>query len=135
MTTRERSQVIQERDVRGFLEAYAEALSSGDVQRVADRWHVPCLVVSPQGVIAVDDRAQVEAFFQASVADYHAKGIRAARLASADVTLVSSAVAAADVRWDHPGPDGGSLGVEHAYYVVSAGPVGPLGIDLYAPGD
>lgn len=126
---------IQERDVREFFESYAQALSSGDVARIAANWHVPCLVVSPQGVIAVDNGSQVESFFRASVADYHSKGITAARLAAADVTVVSSAVAAADVRWDHPSPDGGTLGGEHAFYVVSAGPDGRLGIDLYSPGD
>lgn len=125
---------VQERHVLEFLEEYAQALTSGDVARIADRWHVPCLVVSPQGVIAVSDRSQVEQFFRASVADYHAKGITAARLQDAAVTVVSSAVAAADVRWDHPSPDGGSLGGEHAYYVVSRGQDGRLGIDLYSPG-
>src|SRR5690554_2134929 len=126
---------VQERHVLEFLEEHAQALTSGDVARIADRWHVPCLVVSPQGVIAVSDRSQVEQFFPASVADYHAKGITAARPQDAAVTVVSSAVAAADVRWDHPSPDGGSLGGEHAYYVVSRGQDGKLGIDLYSPGD
>lgn len=46
------------------------------------------------------------------------------------------ALSSADVRWDHPAPDGGgSLGGEHAFYVVSAGPDGRLGIDLCSPGD
>lgn len=126
---------LTENDVRAFLERYAQALTSGDASRIADHWHVPCMVVSPQGVIAVGDRSQVEGFLRASVADYHAKGITAARLDTADVTVVSSAVAAADVRWDHPSEGGGSLGGEHAYYVVSRGPDGQLGIDLYSPGD
>jgi hypothetical protein len=46
-----------------FLERLGSAVSSGDIQAIADCWDVPALVLADQGVRAVTAREEIAAFF------------------------------------------------------------------------
>lgn len=84
------------------MHRYAAALLSRDAAAIADAYAVPALILFPGSSIVVTDRAQTEAFFESSMAQYD------------DVTEAeprASVIAAAphsvwvDVTWRYDGAD------------------------------
>jgi ketosteroid isomerase-like protein len=50
--------------LESFVEAYGKAISSSDLEGVADSWEVPALVLSDDGPTVVNAKEEVTGFFE-----------------------------------------------------------------------
>jgi arylformamidase len=103
------------------LEEIGVALSTGDAASVASFWDVPAIVLADEGARAVASRAEVEAFFEASIDWYRKRGTPSAHPILDRVDPVSDRVAAVDVRWIGYGEDGEERSVESSHYLMRTG--------------
>lgn len=83
---------------REFFDTYAKALLARDAPVIANAYAVPALIVGPDQVIAVSDRAQTEEFFASAFGQYD--GVTEAR-ADVGVVAQSSHSLWVDVRWTY----------------------------------
>jgi arylformamidase len=103
------------------LDEISAALSAGDAAGVASYWEVPGLVLADEGARPVASRAEIEAFFEASIAAYRKQGTPHARPILDRVDAISERVAAVDVRWIGVGEDGGERSIEASHYLMRTG--------------
>jgi ketosteroid isomerase-like protein len=86
-------------EIERFLVAYAEAVSAGDGEAVAEMYELPALVLSDDGSIPVTSRDQVVEFFSAAPEQYREVGIVATRAEAVAIEQLSDELCTADVRW------------------------------------
>ena len=117
-------------DVHEFVDDYGKALVSGDGDAVADFWDVPAVVVGKEGVIAVDDHAEVAGFFAGAAAQYGAHGITGTDGEVVVVTRVGDRIVEVEVRWAMLDVDGHEVGAERATYTLRKDDDGNLRIRM-----
>lgn len=115
--------------VEKFLRSYAVALGWADLDTIARAWHIPSLVVDTDASLAVKSTRAVRAFFKASVADYHARGIVAPQLEHFEVIPLARHSVAVTATWLEVRDDGRKAKREKSYYVLSRRD-GRLGFDV-----
>jgi ketosteroid isomerase-like protein len=123
---------ITESDVHNFLNAYADALSTGDLNAITDAWHVPSLAVSPAQSVAITEPKQVAAFFQNAISQYKKAGVASVHLLGAHPGKDNTGAVAVNVVWQNTDGDGNTLGTENGFYVLSRSQDGKLGISLFS---
>jgi hypothetical protein len=106
--------------IRRFLEEYGQALSSGNLARVARCWDVPALVLSEEGALAVSDRGAIERFFAQATAWYQAQGWVSTRPELERVERLSTTLTAVEVRWPTFDAAGTEQFSERSYYLLQA---------------
>lgn len=104
--------------VEDFLERYARALSSGDLDGVVACWEVPALVLSDEGAIAVGEGEEVRRFFASAVEWYRTEGLASTRPTAVEVTELSPRVAGVDVEWSALDADGVERLREGSHYLL-----------------
>jgi len=105
--------------IQTMLEHFAEAFTHGDGKGAAECWDVPALVVSDDGVKAVSEVGEVEAFFGGAAEQYNSKGITGTRPEILEVDWLTERLASVRVRWPYLGEDGKvKKGSESSTYVV-----------------
>jgi len=105
--------------IQTMLERFADAFTHGDGKGAAECWDVPALVVSDDGVKAVSETAEVEAFFGGAAEQYNSKGITGTRPEILEVDWLTDRLASVRVRWPYLGDDGRpKKGSESSSYVV-----------------
>jgi ketosteroid isomerase-like protein len=60
--------------LESFVEAYGKAISSSDLEGVADSWEVPALVLSDEGTTVVNAKEEVTGFFEKAPPPTRARG-------------------------------------------------------------
>jgi len=90
---------MNERGVRPFLEALGKALSEGDAAGVARSWEVPAFVLSDEGVLALSNPGEIEAFFAQAIRWYRARGLVATRPEIESLEALGERLCSVDVRW------------------------------------
>jgi hypothetical protein len=113
--------VIDQESIDRTLGDIASALTAGDAARIAELWDVPALVLADQGARAVATRAEVEAFFRASIAWYREQGTPTALPTRERWERISERVAAVDVTWRAIGASGEEKSSESSHYLMRLG--------------
>lgn len=110
--------------VQALLDEFAEAITSGDGDTVAELWAVPALVISDDDVKPISRLAEVGAFFSGAKEQYNAKGITDTRAEILELTWPTENVAIVEVRWPHLDKKGKEIGEESSTYVLRRDPEG-----------
>jgi len=105
-------------EIQQLLNSMARAVVSGDGRTVAEMWDVPALVISDDGVMAVDRQEEFEAFFGGARAQYNAQGITDTRAEIVRIEWATKRLATVQVRWPHIDASGKTCGSETSTYVI-----------------
>ena len=96
-----------ERAARWFFDEFVAAFASFDGSVIARRYQSPYLALHADGSIdCFDTPAQIAAYFQKVVDDYHREGCRSCRYRDLEVMPLGSRSALATVTWDLLREDG-----------------------------
>jgi hypothetical protein len=109
---------IERAAVEAFLISYGEALTTGDLERIAASYGVPGLVVSDAGPLAYISSDEVRAAFAGAATQYREAGLSATHPTIERLELLSDRVAEADVRWDAVDASGDTKFRESLLYVI-----------------
>jgi ketosteroid isomerase-like protein len=120
--------MITQEQISRLLEELGQALSRGDAKSVAEAWHVPALVLSDEGAIAVEGYPQIEAFFEKAIQYYRQGGIITAKAELGQVQALSENLVTADVRWLGFDEQGREKSSERSHYILQLDAEGRLGV-------
>lgn len=115
-------------EVQAFVDAMARSLISGDGDAVASMYEVPALIISDEGVLAVESTAQIAQFFGAAKAQYNAQGIFDTRADLIDLERIGKRLMVATVRWPHLDAAGKEVAAEASDYTLRRDDTGRLRI-------
>lgn len=104
--------------IKEFLEAYGQALSTGDLAGIVRCWAVPALVLSDQGVRLVLAATEIEEFFGQAVAWYHAQGMAETRPDQVRVEALGERLCSVDVTWASLDGAGAERSRESSRYIL-----------------
>lgn len=104
--------------VQAYLDRYAKALTSGDVETIVTMWQVPALVLSDDMIRAVSSAAEIEAFFAGAKDQYNKRGITDTRGEIDREEWVTDRCVIVDVRWPYLDAKGQDLGSESSTYTL-----------------
>ena len=110
-----------EDDIRRYLELYGEAMGAGDLPTIVSCWEVPALVLSDEGAHAVSTATEIEQFFSAAVAWYHAQGLVTTRPVDVQIEALGQRLISVDVRWPAFDASGAEKTSERSRYILSVG--------------
>jgi hypothetical protein len=113
--TMERQAIIDQ------LQRLGEAISSGDVDAVADHWEVPAMVLHDGASRLIPQRKDVETFFSEAMAWYRSQGLVSTAPIIERVDRLSEQVAIADVTWQAYDAANVPKSSERSHYVMQAG--------------
>jgi hypothetical protein len=121
-----------QRDVRSevqhFLDDLARALTAGNGDAVASMYEVPALILSDEGVIAVESPVQIAQFFGAAKEQYNAQGIVDTRADLIDLERIGERILVATVRWPHLDVNHKEVAAESSDYTLRRDDQGRLRI-------
>ena len=109
---------MKEEGVRRFLEALGKALSEGDVAGVTRSWEIPAFVLSDEGVLAVSDPKEIEAFFAKAIQWYRARGLVTTRPEIQSLEVLGARLLSVDVRWLALDAEGVEKTSERSRYIL-----------------
>lgn len=119
-------------DVRGevqdFFDGMARGLTTGDGEVVATMFELPALLISDDGVIAVESTAQIAKLFGDAWAQHNARGEVDTRADLLDLERIGSKVVVATVRWPHLDADHKEIAAESSDYTLRRDDQGRLRI-------
>jgi hypothetical protein len=104
--------------VKAFMDRFAELLTEGNGRAIALLWQVPALVVSDEGVRAVNSSHEVEQFFSGAKDQYNEMGIREAHAEIQRMEHPTERIVMVEVRWPYVGDNGEELGEESSTYTL-----------------
>lgn len=104
-----------------MLDRLGKAVSSGDLAVISACYEYPAMIVSDEGTIVVEKPEQIEEFMGKGREQYISQGILTTKGELIRYDLISSAVAAIDVRWPGFDKDGKENYTETSHYIVVAG--------------
>lgn len=107
--------------LEAFIESYGKALSSGEVEVIADSWELPSLVLSDKGTTVVNTKEDVMAFFEKAGASYKAQGRTSTIGEIIGRENLTKNLVAVDVRWPSFDDQGRAKAVEMSHYVLRVG--------------
>jgi len=117
-----------ENQVMRFLERYGRALSTGDLEAIADSWAVPALSIGEEEARGVGAIEEVTGFFAAAGDAYRAQGIVAARPELLHAERIGRRLLFVDVRWRNENAAGATVATERTHYILWQGDDGALRI-------
>ncbi|MBA3456128.1 MAG: hypothetical protein H0T42_23720 [Deltaproteobacteria bacterium] len=115
-------------EVQALVEGMARSLITGDGDAVASLYEVPALIISDDGVLAVESTAQIAQFFGAAKAQYNAQGIFDTRADLIDLERIGKRLLVATVRWPHLDAAGKEVASEASDYTLRRDDAGRLRI-------
>ena len=115
-------------EVQDFLDGMAHALTAGDGEAIATMYEVPALIISDEGVIAVQSTEQIAQLFGSARAQYNAQGIFDTRADLIDLERIGRRVVIATVRWPHLDASGKEVAAESSDYTLRRDDAGRLRI-------
>lgn len=104
-----------------FIEAYGKAISSDDLERAADSWEIPALVLSDQGTTSVNTKEEVMGFFEKASASYRSQGRTSTIGEIIGKEYLTKNIVALDVRWPSFDVHGKAKAVEMSHYLLRIG--------------
>jgi hypothetical protein len=104
-----------------FIETYGRALSSGELEDIADCWEIPSLVLSDQGAVAVHAKEDVMGSFERAVAAHKTQGRTSTIGEIISKEYLSKNLVAVDVRWPSFDDQGKARSVEMSHYLLRVG--------------
>ena len=104
-----------------FIENYGRALSSSDLEKIADCWEVPASILSEQKAVAVNSREEVMSFFEQACATYRAQGRTSTIGEIISKEYLTKNIVAVDVRWPSFDDQGKAKAVEMSHYLLRVG--------------
>jgi hypothetical protein len=113
--------MMNEDQVRRFLDRYGQAISEANLAGIARCWDVPALVLSDQGAIAVSSRDEVERFFGQAQESYRSQGLVATQPALEQVEALSEKLTSVHVRWSTLDRAGVEKASERSSYILRLG--------------
>jgi hypothetical protein len=113
--------IMPRSSLESFVEAYGKAISSGDLERVADSWELPALVLSDQGTTAVNTKEEVMGFFDKAAASYRSQGRTSTIGEIIGKEYLTKNIVAVDVRWPSFDDQGKAKAVEMSHYLLRIG--------------
>ena len=118
--------VRSDQSVNEFLERFAAALTAGDGHAAAAMWSLPAFVMGDEVVHAINDPADVEAFYAGAKDQYNSRGITSTRPEIMRLDWATERIAIVHVRWPHLNAAGDELGAESSTYVLRVDETGAL---------
>jgi hypothetical protein len=107
--------------LEAFIEAYGKAISSSDLESVADSWEIPALVLSDQGTTSVNTKDEVMGFFEKAAASYKSQGRTSTIGEIISKEHLTKNIVALDVRWPSFDDEGKAKAVEMSHYLLRIG--------------
>ena len=107
--------------VESFVEAYGRAISSSDLEGVADSWEVPALVLSDEGTTVVNTKEEVMGFFEKAAASYKSQGRTSTIGEIISMQHLTKNIVVLDVRWPSFDDEGKAKAVEMSHYLLRIG--------------
>jgi hypothetical protein len=107
--------------LESFVEAYGKAISSSDLEGVADSWEVPALVLSDEGTTVVNAKEEVTGFFEKAAASYKSQGRTSTIGEIISKQYLTKNIVALDVRWPSFDDEGKAKAVEMSHYLLRIG--------------
>ena len=105
-------------EVQQFLDRFAEALTSGDVDTLVSLWQVPACVVDQTGVKVVTSNEEIEQFFAGAKKTYNDQGITDTRAEIGELRWANARIAIVEVRWPYLDAQGQEVGDETSTYTL-----------------
>ena len=119
-------------DVRGevqeLLDDLARSMTAGDGDAVAEMYEVPALIISEDGVHAIESSAEIATFFGSARAQYNAQGIVDTRADLIDLERIGKRLLVATVRWPHLDVNHHEVAAESSDYTLRRDDKGRLRI-------
>jgi hypothetical protein len=107
--------------LEAFIEAYGKAITSSDMEKVADSWEIPALVLSDQGTTVVKTKEEVMGFFEKAAASYRSQGRTSTIGEIISKEHLTKSIVAVDVRWPSFDDQGKAKAVEMSHYLLRIG--------------
>ena len=104
-----------------FIENYGGALSSGDLNNIAECWEIPSLVMSEQGAVSIATKEDLKAFFEQAGASYREQGHASTVGEIISKEYLTKYIVAVDVRWPSFDDRGETRAVEMSHYLLRVG--------------
>lgn len=115
-----------EQDVQDFLQRFASALTSGDIETVVELWQPPAFVLGDPDVHAVSSNEEIRQFFGQAKQHYNAQGITDARPEITNLHWPNERIAIVEVRWPWLDANGREVGDETSTYTLRRNERGEL---------
>ena len=115
-------------EVQRLFDDLGRALTSGDGEAVAAIYDVPALIISDEGVIAVNTTPQIAKFFSDAHARSNANGVVETRADLQDLERIGERMVIATVRWPHLDADHREVASESSDYTLRRDDEGRLRI-------
>ncbi|HUP16000.1 MAG TPA: hypothetical protein VM848_08125 [Acidimicrobiia bacterium] len=113
--------IVPRNSLESFVEAYGEAISSSDLERVADSWGIPALVLSDHGTTVVNTKEDVMGFFEKAAASYKSQGRMFTIGEIISKEYLTKNIVALDVRWPSFDDQLKAKAVEMSHYLLRIG--------------
>jgi hypothetical protein len=107
--------------VQDYLDTFAQALTAGDGEAIADLWETPAFVIAADMVRTVDDRSEVADFFGGAREQYNKLGITGTRAEIVRLDAISDRLVNVTVRWPYLDAHGRETGGETSTYTLRRG--------------
>jgi hypothetical protein len=107
--------------VQRYLDRFAEAMTSGDLQTMVGLWGVPAFVIGENEARVVQSESEVEQFFDGAKDMYNERGIAGTRAEIIDLDWVAHDLVIATVRWPYLDQNDRTLGEESSSYTLLRG--------------
>ncbi len=121
-----------QQDVRGevqeFFDVLAHAVTAGDGETVASMYEVPALIISDDGVHAIDSPSQIGDLYGAAREQHNAQGIFDTRADLIDLERIGTQILVATVRWPHLDANHKEVAAEESDYTLRRDEAGRLRI-------
>jgi len=109
---------IDDLGVQEFLNGFAEALTEGDGDAIAEMWEMPAFVLGQDMACVVSDPEEVAEFFGGARKQYREIGITNTRAEIVRLDEITDQMSMVRVRWPYLDPDGQEMGAETSTYTL-----------------
>lgn len=103
------------------LERIGQALSTNNLQDLADCWEFPALILSDEGASALTEANQLLSLFARAASGYQSQGLVATRPELERVEPLSEKLTAVEVRWPSFDAAGTEQASERSHYILRQG--------------
>jgi hypothetical protein len=116
----ENEETIQEErgPVQKFLDDMANAMTSGDTERLAGMWQAPSYVIGDDMERAVNTPEEVKQFFAGAKDSYNARGVTGTRGEIEELQWITDRMVIVTVRWPYIDAKGNENGDERSTYLL-----------------
>lgn len=104
--------------VQEFLDTFAVAMTSGDVDALARLWEAPAFLIGDQVTRGIDDIDDIRTLFRDAKANYNRVGIVATNAEIVRLDEISDRIISVRVRWPYLDAAGNEVGAECSTYTL-----------------